>query len=216
MSPVRQSLYFFSRYGVSITAVFCLTALFSTVLSYLLTGQIHSDEALSSGSIELLISSLIEPLATGTVICFIASRDRGNMLSLMDTFAQARSLYLPLVSSYMLVLLATLVGMGLYILPGLFLLYKLMFVEYRVVLNGEQPLDAIKGSFVQTKGEIRLLLPVFVLLLVLLFGFQAVTSFLIQGSDLASQILKAVLNTPVQAFSVIVGFRLFILTEKSA
>ncbi|MFK0569997.1 hypothetical protein [Endozoicomonas sp.] len=216
MLPIFQSLRFFSLYGVSLTFLFLLAAIPSEVIGFYLHQSLQGSEALKGGVVDLATSVLIEPLATGAAIYFIASRDQGGALSLYDSVLKSTGVYFQLVTGYLLVVLMVMVGLSLYLLPGFYLLYKLMFVEYRVALNKEHPIEAIRASFVQTRDQWSVLLPSFMVLLVILVGSQTLISYLLndQGSDLPWQLLGGLLEAPFMAFSAVVGFRLFCLTSK--
>ena len=113
---------------------------------------------MSGGLADLLGSVLIEPLATGAAIFFIASRDQGEKLSLYDGLRKSIGIYFPLATSYLIVFVVVMLGFSLYLIPRFYLLYKLMFVEFRVALKQEPPMEAIKASFNQTKAQWSLLL----------------------------------------------------------
>lgn len=216
MAPIIQSLRFFSLYGVTLTVLFLLATIPSEIIGFYLHQSMQISGELKGGFVDLMTSVLIEPLATGAAIYFIASRDQGGNLSLYESFIKSTSIYFQLATGYLLVVLMVMLGLSLYLLPGFYLLYKLMFVEYQVVLNGVHPIEAIRASFTQTKDQWSLLFPSFMVLLVILLGSQTLISYLLndQSNYLPWQILGGVLEAPFMAFAVVVGFRLFCLTRK--
>ena len=77
-------------------------------------------------------------------------------------------------------------------------------------------MEAIRGSFSQTKGLWSMLLMPFMVLLIILLASQTLIGFLLtsQGDDLLMQVMGGVLEAPFMALAVVVGFRLFSLSCK--
>ncbi len=216
MASIVQSLRFFSCYGLSLTALFLLTAVPSEIIGFYLHQSFATTGEVSGGFVDLVTSVLVEPLATGAAIFFIESRDQGGKLSLYDSLMKSTGIYFPLATSYLLVFVMITLGLSLYLIPGFYLLYKLMFVEYRVALKEEHPMEAIRASFNQTKGRWSLLFLPFVVLLIILLSSQTLIGYLLtsQGDDLLLQVFGGVLGSPFMAFAVVVGYRLFSLTSR--
>ena len=216
MAPIVQSLRFFSRYGLTLTVFFVLAAIPSEMIAFYLSHSLTGVGELKGGVVDLMTSVLIEPLATGAAIFFIQSRDQGGESSIADCFWRSTDIYFQLAISYLLVFIMVMLGLSLYLIPGFYLLYKLMFVEYRVALNGESPMEAIRGSFSQTKGQWSMLLMPFMVLLIILLASQTLIGFLLtsQGDDLLMEVMGGVLEAPFMALAVVVGFRLFSLSCK--
>lgn len=216
MASIIQALRFFSRYGFSLTVLFLLAAVPSEMVGFYLSQSLAASSEMKSVLAELMTRVLIEPLATGAAIFFIESRDQGGRLSLYDSVRRSTGIYFPLATSYLLVFVMVMVGLSLYLLPGFYLLYKLMFVEYRVALQKELPMAAIRASFQQTKEQWALLLPPFAVLLVILFSSQTLIGYLLpnQEDKLPLRIMGGVLESPFMAFAVVVGYRLFSLTYR--
>ncbi|USE35259.1 hypothetical protein [Endozoicomonas sp. SCSIO W0465] len=216
MLSIVQSLHFFALYGVSLTGLFLLSAIPSEIVGLYLHQSFAGSSEMSGGFADLFISVLIEPLAMGAAIFFIASRDQGGNLSLYGSLIKSMGIYFQLAISYLIVLVIVMLGFSLYLIPGFYLLYKLMFVEFRVVLKGEPPMEAIKASFNQTRGQWSLLFLPFTLLLLALTSSQYLIRYLLidQESVLLLQIMGGILQAPFMAFAVVVGFRLFSLTSQ--
>ncbi|WP_419834174.1 hypothetical protein [Endozoicomonas atrinae] len=217
MLSIVQSLHFFARYGLSLTVLFLLSAIPSEIAGFYLQQSFAGNSEMSGGVADLFASVLIEPLATGAAIFFIESRDQGEKLSLYDSLIKSTGIYFQLATSYLIVFVMVMLGFSLYLIPGFYLLYKLMFVEFRVALKGESPMEAIKASFNQTKGQWSLLFLPFTVLLLTLVSSQSIISYLLMSQEnvLLLQVLGGAIEAPFMAFAVVVGFRLFSLTSQA-
>ena len=172
---------------------------------------------LQKAMVELMVSVLVDPLVTGAAIFFIASRDQGGHLSIYQSYLKSIGCYFPLATGYFVTVVIVLFGLSLYLIPGCFLLYKLMFVEFRVALKQESPLVAIMASFNQTRDQCSLLLPPFVLLLAIGWLSRLLSDYLLVDSrnDLLPRMVASAMEAPLIALAVVIGFRLFSLTSRS-
>lgn len=86
---------------------------------------------------------------------------------------------LPFVFNYLVVLLATLLGLALFILPGIYLYSRLAFAPFLVIERNLDPIAALKESWAMTSGHVFFLIKFQILsfiimyagLLVFLIGF---------------------------------------------
>ncbi len=221
MTPIFQSLRFFSHYGFSLTVLFMLASLPTGGLSFYLHQSLQGQGKWIGGGADLLANAFVEPLATGAAIYFIASKDQGGTLSIYDSFYKSAGIYFRLTTSYFLVASIVLFGSTLYLLPGLYMLYKLMFVEFQIVLKGESVWEGARKSITQTNGQLYVLLLPFIIIFTILLGSQFLIEFFTNTEEniLSLRLLASLLQSPFIAFSVVVVYRLFSLTsdeEKSS
>ena len=214
MAAIAQSLFFFSRYGLSLTVLFWLVLIPSEVVGLYLHRSLATGSELQEELVDLMASVLVDPLVTGAAIFFIASRDQGGNLSLSESYLKSVGVYFPLATVYFFSVVIVFFGLSLYLIPGFYLLYKLMFVEFRVALKNDSPLVAIRASFNQTRDQYPLLLLPFVLLLAMLLLSRVLIDYLSVGSrdELLMRLLAGAIEAPFMALAVVVGFRLFSLT----
>lgn len=214
MAAIAQSLFFFSRYGLSLTVLFWLMLIPSEVVGLYLHRSLATGNELQEEIVDLMASVLVDPLVTGAAIFFVASRDQGGNLSLYESYLKSIGVYLPLATVYFFSVVIVLFGLSLYLIPGFYLLYKLMFVEFRVALKNDSPLVAIRASFNQTRDQYSLLLLPFMLLLAMLLLSRVLIDYLSLGSrdELLMHLLAGAIEAPFMALAVVVGFRLFSLT----
>lgn len=218
MAPIQQSFHFFSRYGVTLSVLFVMAGIGAEIVSINLSGSFTLEEPWNSTMAALIGAGIFEPIATGAAIFFIASRDKGDHLSVYDCVMKALNVYTQMLICYMATTLLVLFGLSLYVIPGIFFLYKLIFTEYFIILKDDEPLEAIQHSFERTQGKAAILLPAFSLILVVLLICNmlieaAVTSL---GGTLSLKVLGTLVEAPLMAFAVVVGYRLFTLTADSA
>ena len=124
------------------------SALFGNVLEQLWTGGWLLGEYLP-----LIVDLFIYPIYGGALIVFIERRTRGESPSNLEILSAAASIWLPL---FVLTVIGTtlfLIGLFLFVIPGIWVLVKLAFSEYLLVLTRATPLDAIRQSFELTKGR---------------------------------------------------------------
>lgn len=211
MSPFLQSCHFFSRYGVTLTVLFILTGLGAEILRLNAINLFQLSETWQISMITLFCVALMEPIATATSIYFIQSRNSGEELSVYDCVMKAWHPYTHLVMCYFMVTSLIMLGFGLYVLPGFYLFYKLLFAEYHVVLNDKPPMESIAASFVQTQGQIQLILPSFMVLIAILLGGGWFINSFVSSDDGSMRLIGAVLQAPLMSFGIVLGFRLFSL-----
>ncbi len=219
MTPLVQSLNFFSRYWFSLTIIFVIAGIPAEISSFWLEGIIGdgTEQWVSSVS-ELIAQAAFEPLATGAAIFFIASCEQESQLSIKGAFSRSWLLYSQLFISYLAVTFLVLLGFSLYLIPGIYLLYKFLFVEYLVVLENQHPLDALRNSFTKTGDHGTLLIPVVSVLIMILIGGNLLIGSLVshQGNGLPARLLGAILEAPITAFATVTGFRLYSLVMKAS
>ena len=217
MAPLQQSLNFFSRYGVTLTFLFAIAGVAAEIVSLNLAGSFKLEPEWAATVASFIGTGVFEPIASGAAIYFIASRDKGEHLSVYDSVMKSFSIYTEMFICYLTTTLLVLFGLSFYIIPGVFFLYKLIFAEYFIVLNEDDPLAAIQHSFERTQGKAAALFPAFMIILVSLLGCNLLVDSMVTslGGSNGFRIFGALLEAPLLAFAMVVGYRLFSLTSDS-
>lgn len=217
MAPLTQSCHFFSRYGVTLSFIFLLAGFGAEIFSLNIVREFELNESWENSLVNILATALFEPAATGTAIYFIAGRSENKSLSVYDCFMKSWEPYSRLVICYFMVTGIVIFGFALYLLPGIYFYYKLMFSEYQIVLEEKTPNEGLVGSFSQTSGQTQLILPSFVVIFVMLLGGGWLIDNLVKGlgGGDAIRMLSAVARAPLLAFTTLVGFRLYSLSQSS-
>ncbi|MBA4291048.1 MAG: hypothetical protein C0439_18925 [Pseudomonas sp.] len=214
LTALRDAWYFFTH---NLTAIACL-CLPLIVLEGLLLQQVDQlTDSASTLQWRLLAGLLFYPIYSAALILFLDARSRGASPRLLDLLAAGLRLWpsfalLAGISTFAIVL-----GAYLFVLPGLWLMVKLAFAEYLLVLRGLSPLKALQESFTLTTGYfwpmlgciLGIMLPLW-----LLDGWsQSNPAF--ESNALASLALDC-LSRFAQLFSTVVLFRLFMLRSLKA
>jgi len=208
---LRDSLYFFKRHLGRI-AQLCLPLV---ILEALLQQGVDSavgPEGFPGYSV--IVGLLVYPLYTAALILFLDARSRGDAPRPRDLLATALTLWPRFALLTALNTLMILVGMSLYILPGLWLMVTLAFSEYLLVLRGLTPLAAMKESLGMSRGNFwRILSCILCVMgpLWLLKGFS-VSVYPSPQNPVLSLLIES-LHSFLQLFTTVVLYRMFMLIE---
>lgn len=211
MNPLpilRDAWYFFSRHLRAI-ALLCLPLIVLENLARQLLVVSWSDPE-TAPLLEILVGVAFYPLYTGALILFIDARSRGLQPRTRDLLTMALWLWPSLVLVVGLSSLAILLGLSLLVLPGFWMMTKLAFAEYLLVLRGRSPLQALHESFERTTGLFWPVLACLLGALGPLWLLDALTQP-VKGAepDLLLQVLRGSLIGFFQLFATVLLFRLF-------
>ena len=207
---LREAAYFYSHNFLRI-AQLCLPLLLLERLSELaLREQFgHWPE----GALQLLFGVLFYPLYTSMLILFLEARSQGREVTAAELFGRALQLWpgfalLTALSSVLIML-----GMSLMLLPGMILIVLLAFAEYLLVLRGQSPLDAMRGSIRLVRGQF---LPLAGCIFSALIPLWLLGAWLAErySAELAADVLSGSLSGLLQLFVSVVVFRYFMLLEQ--
>ena len=209
MNPlhVLRDAWFFFSHNLLAIARLCLPLI---VLEALLQQQVGAAVAAESKALyRILVGLLFYPLYTGALILFLEARSNGQTPSARDLLAVSLRLWPAFALLAGLNTLAVLLGASLFVLPGLWLMIKLAFAEYLLVLRGVGPLKALHESFEMTSGYFW---PMLTCMLSVALPLWLLDGWLQQNQagDLVDLLLSN-LNGFLQLFSTVVVFRLLML-----
>jgi len=208
-SALRDSWYFFSHNLVAIARL-CLPLI---VLEGLLLQQVTSLVAAESATLwRLLAGLLFYPLYSAALILFLDARSQGLQPRARDLLAVSLRLWPSFALLAGLNTLAILLGASLFVLPGIWLMVKLAFAEYLLVLRGLSPMKALHESFQLSSGYFWPMLGCILIVMLplwLLDGWSH-SSETFADNALASLLLDCACRF-LQLFSSVVLFRLFML-----
>ncbi|MGE6791244.1 hypothetical protein ACQKFS_04380 [Pseudomonas guineae] len=208
-SVLRDAYYFFTH-NLAAIARLCLPLI---VLEGLLLQQVSGLVAAETATLwRLLAGLLFYPLYSAALILFLDARSQGLQPRGRDLFATSLRLWPSFALLAGLNTLAVLLGASLFVLPGLWLMVKLAFAEYLLVLRGLSPLKALHESFEMSSGYFWPMLGCILIVMLPLWLLdswsQASTTF--AGNALTSLLLDCI-SRFLQLFSSVVLFRLFML-----
>jgi hypothetical protein len=108
-------------------------------------------------------------------------------------------------------------GLSLFILPGIWVMIKLVFSEYLLVLRGMTPLAAMRASFMMTRGHMLRILACVVFVYVPLSVLEGLSYYVLpdQQSPLLSLTVDSI-SSFLQLFISVVMFRMFMLLDETS
>ena len=124
---------------------------------YILIQNIHyfsntsSEFSDSFGLILFIATFIIYPLSTGAQISLYAMIIRGGEIDLKKCFADSRKHFFNLIIGSLIYIFFTLLGLMVFIVPGIIIAVRLSFYCFFIVLDGLKPVDALKKSARATK-----------------------------------------------------------------
>lgn len=212
MNPLhvlRDAWYFFSHNLLAIARL-CLPLI---VLEALLQQQVVAAVAPEARTLYRILTGLLfYPLYTGALILFLDARSSGQSPALRNLLAVSLRLWPAFALLAGLSTLAILLGASLFVLPGLWLMIKLAFAEYLLVLRGLGPMRALHESFEMTSGYFwPMLLCVLGVALPLWLLDGWLQEHQGESADMLLDLALSSLNGFLQLFSTVVVFRLFML-----
>ncbi|MFZ6047458.1 YciC family protein [Pseudomonas sp. CR3202] len=217
MNPLellRASWYFFSRNAGQI-ALLCLPAIMIEAISQ--QGLIAWLGPEKSQGASIVVSMLFYPVYVGALIIFVDSRSHRIRLKPRQVLEMALARWPAFAVLAAISTLLIMVGAWMLILPGLYVMIKLAFAEYLLVLEGRAPLDAIKESFALTNGHFWTIL---VCVLMVMGPIWLVDWFayreLGQHPDPVGTVLLETFNSFFQLFVSIALYRMFTLVTEQA
>ena len=223
MSPLpilRDAWYFFSRNLTSLATLCLPLILLESVVGQFVQQQlVATDEPNNAPMAYALIVGLIfSPLYKGALILYMGSRSDGFYPTNGEILKRALSLWPVYALLSALTTLAVLSGLMLMIIPGLWLMIKLVFADFQVMLRGRAPIEAIRDSFALTAGKFWPITACLLVAMIVLSGPWLVLAWLvspegaIEPHGVIALILQALMGF-LQLFVTIVAFRLFTLIE---
>lgn len=209
LSVLRDSFIFFSRNLHSI-APLCLPLIaVECLLRAVVSGLVP---AAHSPTYELLVGLVVYPLYSAALILFLDARSQGRRPSLRNLLAASALLWPSFAVLAGLSTLLIMLAASAFVLPALWVMVKLAFAEYLLVLRGLTPLQAMRESFMLTIGHFWSLLACVLLVIVPLWLLDDWTLQLLgEQPDAVGSLLLDILNGFLQLFSTVVLFRCFML-----
>lgn len=155
LAILRDAWFFYSRHFLTIVRL-CLPLILLESLTRLALDHWLGDNA--PPALDLLVGLIFYPLYVGALILFLDARSRGHDPALGAVYARALPLWPALAVLSGLGTLLILLGASLFVLPGIWVMVKIAFADYLLVLRGLTPLAALKQSFLFTRGHFLLIL----------------------------------------------------------
>ncbi|MNS92284.1 hypothetical protein D3C72_1264160 [compost metagenome] len=211
---LRDSWYFFSR-NVGDIVLLCLPAILIEAIAQ--QGLIAWLGADKSQGASIVLSMLFYPVYVGALIIFVDSRSHRVRLKPRQVMEMALFRWPSFAVLAAISTLLIMVGVWMLILPGVYVMIKLAFAEYLLVLEGKSPLDAIKESFELTRGHFFTILSCVLLVMgpiwvVDWFAYRELGD----NPDPVGTVLLESFNSFFQLFVSVALYRMFTLVTERA
>ncbi|MEA9975994.1 YciC family protein [Pseudomonas sp. 10B1] len=212
LTVLQDSLYFFRR-NLSSIVMLCLPLVVLEALSK--QALSNALEAHASQVYELLIGLLFYPLYTGALILFLDARSRSEQPRKRDLMAMTLRLWPTFAVLSALSTLLIMFGLSMFLVPGIWVMVKLAFSEYLLVLRGMTPLAAMRESIKMTQGHFLRILACVLCVYIPLSVLEGVSLFILPAPLSAPvSLLIDSASSFLQLFTSVVIFRLFMLINQ--
>ncbi len=167
--------------------------------------------------IALIFDFFYHPIYMGGLIYLLARIESGQPWSLQEGFVVGVRLWDKLLLANLISLVIIGIGFMAFVVPAVIAYARLSMVEFRIVLDGDDPFRAIKNSYQMTRlymlpiiGSISILLMAFIILRLLIDQLA-----LTLGADpILPFILDAILTIAVMLMLTVVLFRFYGLANR--
>jgi hypothetical protein len=207
---------FFRVYGRDLLRFFILLYLPVVIVSIVL----HQEGSEGTGfpAMAFILNFFYQPIYTGALIYQLARLEAGQPWTVREGFIVGVRLWDKLLLVNLVSLALTLLGLMAFIFPGLIAYARLALAEFRVVLAGESPKDALQGSFKMTRPYT---LPIIACTAVL-FGFFLAAQLAIEWLASATampvllpEALNTLLSVVLMVLLTILLFRFYGLADEA-
>lgn len=211
LNVIQDSLYFFRRNLGSILMLCLPLVVLEALAKQTVDNAMGTNTSPAYG---LLVGLLFYPLYTAALILFLDARTRGEEPRKRDVLAMSLRLWPTFAVLSAMSTLLIMFGLSLFVLPGLWVMIKLAFSEYLMVLRNLTPFMAMRESMLMTNGHfIRILLCVLCVYIPLSL-LEGVSLYLFPEPQTALVSLAIdSLSSFLQLFTGVVMFRLFMLVS---
>ncbi|WP_437881716.1 hypothetical protein [Pseudomonas sp. LRF_L74] len=209
LTVLNDAFFFFSRHLGRI-ALLCLPLIALESLASSLLSRLF--ESGHSAACELLVGLAFYPLYNASLILLLDARSQRQRPSLLNLLLASLPLWPAYAVLYAANTLLTIMAASVFLLPAIWLMVKLAFSEYLLVLRGLPPLQAMRESFMLTTGHFWSLLGCGLLALAPLLPFNAWSGDMLGARPpLIDSLLVDCIRGMLQLFATVVLFRCFML-----
>ena len=132
-----------------------------------------SDQGEQTISIGYYVAQIgIHPLYTAILIQFLHARTRGAPVDRAKVVSEAFALWPMMVLLVVMKFVLFMIGLLLFILPGIWIAVRMAFAEFYLVEKREQPVESMRSSFTATEKPFWTIVVVFLVPQVLLILLQ--------------------------------------------
>ncbi len=219
---LADSLRFFTGNLGRIVALCLPFILASMLFGYLLNAIWPSGVARGGavvGSYLPLVADLFfYPIYTGALIVFLARRTAGESPGNGEILREALSVWWPFFLLNLMVSVVVVIGLFLFIIPGLWLMVRLIFSKFVLVLNRVSPVDAMGQSLTLTKSRFWLIFGCLYVVIISIFLLNMLVGGVVGqlGSGLVVVVVVGSVFGILSLYLTVVMFRIFMLAAEAS
>lgn len=214
LNILQDSLYFFRNNLLSILLLCLPPVVLEALVKQAVDGSLPANASPAYG---LLVSLFFYPLYSGVLILFLDARSRGEQPGFADLWSRTLRLWPGFAVLSAMSTLLIMFGLSLLVLPGLWVMIKLAFSEYLLVLRQRTPFMAMRESMLMSTGHFMRIMVCLLIIYIPLSLIEAGGLYLLPEpqSPGVSLILSSVASF-LQLFMSVTMFRLFMLIEQDS
>lgn len=209
LNIIQDSLYFFRRNLISILVLCLPLVVLESVVKQAVGNAVGGN---ASHAYQLVVGLFFYPLYSGALILLLDARTRGEQPRTVDIWAMTLRLWPSFAVLSAISTLLIMFGLSLFVLPGLWVMIKLAFSEYLLVLRQRPPMLAMRESMQMTNGHFLRILVCLLIIYLPLSMIEGLGMYLFpepQAHGVA--LILDSLSSFLQLFMGVVMFRLFML-----
>lgn len=207
ISVLRDTWFFFTRHIGKLLPLCLPWIIVETLVQQQIDVAVDSQNFAPWGMAAGLV---FYPMYTASLILFMIDAGEGRERGVRELWNAALRLWPAFALLSALSSLLILVGLALYVLPGLFFMVKMTFSEFLLVQRGNSPIDAMRESFRLTSGHFFLLLTTTLVILAPVWMAEGWISQVAQDSPGTGVLLHS-LSGFFQLLVTVAAYRIFIL-----
>ena len=213
---LRESMAFFRVYGRELLRFFCLLYLPVVLAAFVIAESGIETTETGFPAVTFIFNFFYQPIYTGALIYQLKCIETGKHCTLRDGFVVGVRLWDKLLLVNLISLVLTFLGFMAFIFPSLIVYARLALAEFRVVIDGDHPKDALKNSFEMTRPYMLPIIGCSAILLGVYLGLQLAIDWLtatLAMPMLFAVIMNAALSVVLIVFLTILLFRFYGLAE---
>lgn len=211
LTVLRDSLYFSRRHLMNIVRLCLPLIVLESVALQLWFLQFDEDAQASQG---IIVGMIFYPMYSSALMLYLDARSRGKTPTLRAVFNRMSQFYPKVLGQRALGALLVLIGFMLLVVPAIWVMVRLVFAQYLLVLRGYPIVEAMRESVRMTRGHFFRIMFCMLAVMVPIVLLELGTLVLVPDLSLVGRIALSSLSTFLQLFSLVVLYRLFMLVEE--
>ncbi|MBA1191071.1 hypothetical protein G7Z99_18805 [Pseudomonas entomophila] len=211
LTVLRDSLYFSRRHLMNIIRLCLPLIVLESVALQLWFLQFDEDAQASQG---IIVGMIFYPMYSSALMLYLDARSRGKTPTLRAVFNRMSQFYPKVLGQRALGALLIVVGFMLFIVPGIWIMVRLVFAQYLLVLRGYPIIESMRESARMTRGHFFRIVLCMLAAVGPVILLEVGVLLLVPDLSVVGQIVLSSLSTFLQLFSLVVLYRLFMLVEE--